>query len=301
MRIGVIGASGFIGSHFCRLAQGSGHEVIAYTRRQGVFHPFATETLHQSSSEPGTLPETRLDAMVHLAGESVFGLWTQNKRDRILRSRSDLTRRIVESMATWSPQNRPAAFICASGVGFYGSRGDEVLDEGSSRGDGFLAEVCLAWEEAARTANQAFGARVVSLRTGLVLGSDGGALPLMKLAFKLGLGGRLGSGSQWTPWIHIADEAALILWAVEQDAVHGPLNLSAPHPVTNAEFTRVLARAVHRPAVLPAPAFALRLVLRDMADEMLLVSQRAVPRAAVDRGFTFAHSTLDSALQDLLG
>ena len=301
MRIGVIGASGFIGSHFCQLAQGRGHEIIAYTRRQGSFAPCATETLYQSPEQPGALPETKLDAVVHLAGESVFGLWTRNKRDRILRSRSDLTRRIVDGIAAWSPENRPAAFICASGVGFYGDRGDEVLDEGSSRGDGFLAEVCLAWEEAARTAHQAFGARVVSLRTGLVLGPDGGALPLMKLAFKLGLGGRLGSGAQWMPWIHIHDEAALILWAVEQESVHGPLNLSAPNPVTNAEFTRALAQAVHRPAIFPAPAFALRLVLRDMADEMLLASQRAIPRAAVDQGFAFAHSTLDSALQNLLG
>lgn len=298
MRIGITGASGFIGAAFARLAAASGHEVVAYSRRPNLRPGPAVTVLVQPGAAPHALPETRLDALVHLAGESLMGLWTPAKRARIRRSRVDLTRDLVAQVQTWRPENRPGILLAASGIGAYGSRGDETLDEASAPGRGFLAELCADWEAAARQA-EAWGARVVHLRTGMVLGRNGGAWPLLRRLFKLGLGGRLGSGRQWTAWIHADDQAALMLWALENDAVRGPLNLCAPEPVTNAEFTRQIARHLHRPALLPAPAAALRLLLPGMAEEMLLCSQRAQPRQALALGYRFAHATLADALQAL--
>lgn len=299
MRIGLTGATGFIGTAVAELALGSGHEVVAYTRHAGSFVPCSTETLYQPTEAPHLLPETRLDALVHLSGESLMGLWTRAKRERMRHSRIDLTRALVAHLQTWKPGNRPRVLLCASGIGFYGSQGDEELDETSAPGSGFLASLCVGWEQAARTA-EPLGMRVVPLRTGMVLGREGGALPLMRRVFLLGGGGRLGSGRQWMSWIHLQDAASLILWALENEAVKAPLNLCAPQPVTNAEFTRLLARHLRRPALMPVPAFALRMLLRDMADEMLLCSQRAIPRVAMNLGYRFAHPGLDSALAALV-
>ena len=260
----------------------------------------AKETLTQPKTAPHELPETNLDALVHLAGESLMGLWTKTKRDRIWKSRVDFTRGLVRHLGTWKAENRPRVLVCASGAGFYGDRGDELLDETSPSGAGFLAELCVAWEKAAKEAEQ-LGMRVVMLRTGMVLGPDGGAFPLLKRVFGFGLGGRLGSGRQWMPWIHIDDAAQLIVKAVETPQLRGPINLTAPGAVTNAEFTQTLAKALHRPAFFHAPAFAMRLLLRGMADEMLLGSQRVNPRAATDSGYIFAHPNLQGALASLLG
>jgi len=227
-----------------------------------------------------------------------MGLWTKAKRARISQSRVDLTRDLVTHLSTWQSQNRPQVLLCASGIGFYGSRGDKVLDESSPRGSGFLAEICVGWEAAAREA-AALGIRVLHLRTGMVLGVEGGAYPLLRRVFRLGLGGRLGCGRQWLSWIHVQDQASLMLWAMENEQVSGGLNLCAPNPVTNASFTRQLARSLHRLAILPVPAFALRLLLCGMADEMLLCSQRAIPRAATDLGYRFAYPELADALTSL--
>lgn len=300
MRIGITGATGFIGRHVTQAAQAHGHEVIAYSRggHAAPGQP-AQETLRQPPDAAHALPETRLDALVHLAGESLMGLWTQEKRRRIRASRVDFTEKLIAHLGTWQPANRPKVFLCASGIGYYGDSGSTPVDESAPRGGGFLAEVCEGWEKAAHQA-EGLGMRVVCLRTAMVLGRDGGAFPLLRRLFKLGLGGRLGSGDQWMSWIHVDDEARLIVKAAETATLHGPLNLCAPEAVTNRDFTRQLAAAMHRPAILPVPAFALRLLLRGMADEMLLSGQRAVPRVAAEAGHVFGHLTLSGALAALL-
>jgi len=299
MRIGITGATGFIGRKVCRLAAEAGHEVIAYSR-----HPIAepipgvAETFQQPLGTPWALPETPLDALIHLAGENLLGFWNADKKRRIRDSRVLFTRQMVDHLATW--KTPPAALISASGIGYYGSRGDEELTEQSTPGSGFLAEVCIDWEAAAMGLQERCGSRVALLRTGVVLGHDGGAFQLQRLIFKLGLGGPIGSGKQWMSWIHADDEAALILRIATDPSVSGPVNLCAPTPVTNAQYTQALGRALHRPAFIPAPAFAMRLIMRDMADEMLLCSQRGICGAAEKMGYRFAHPTLESALSQLV-
>ena len=298
MRIGITGATGFIGGHLAVGAKSHGHEVVAYSRGQRqVSH--AAETLRQPAEAPHALPETRLDALVHLSGESLMGLWTAEKRKRIWQSRVDFTEAFVAHLATWKPENRPKVLVCASGAGFYGESGDVPVDEHASGGEGFLAEVCAGWEKAAQSAEK-LGIRVVLLRTGMVLGPDGGAFPLLKRVFGLGLGGRLGSGKQWMAWIHVEDAVGIILKAIETETVRGPVNLCAPESVTNAQFTAKLAAALKRPAFFHAPAFALKLLLRGMAEEMLLSGQRVTPRVATEMGYDFEHPTLSGAFKALV-
>ena len=298
MRIGITGATGFIGGHLAVGAKSHGHEVAAYSRGQRqVSH--TAETLRQPAEAPHALPETRLDALVHLSGESLMGLWTAGKRKRIWESRVDFTEALVAHLATWKPENRPKVLVCASGAGFYGDSGDEPVDEHSRRGEGFLADVCVGWEKAALSA-ETLGMRVVLLRTGMVLGPDGGAFPLLKRVFGFGLGGRLGSGKQWMAWIHVEDAVGIILKAIETEAVRGPVNLCAPGAVTNAGFTTQLAAALKRPAFFHAPAFALKLLLRGMAEEMLLGGQRVTPRVATEMGYDFEHPTLSGAFKALV-
>lgn len=292
MRIGITGATGFIGRHLKEYAINRGHEVIAYSRRPG-------SGLTQPKQAPHALPETPLDALVHLSGESLMGLWTQDKRDRIWKSRVDFTESLVTNLGTWKAENRPKVLVCASGAGFYGNSGANAVDETSPRGAGFLADVCAGWEAAAHRA-EALGIRVITSRTGMVLGRDGGAFPLLRRVFACGLGGRLGSGQQWMSWIHIDDAVQLLLQAITTETVSGPLNLCAPEAVTNAEFTQKLAAALHRPAFFHAPAFALKLLLRGMADEMLLGGQRVIPRTATGMGYAFVHPTLSGALASLV-
>jgi uncharacterized protein (TIGR01777 family) len=299
MRIGITGATGFIGGHLTALAAKGGHEVVAYSRRAAAVVPGARQTLAAPKEAAHALPETRLDALVHLAGESLMGLWTQEKRDRIWKSRVDFTEALVAHLGTWKPENRPKVLVCASGAGFYGDSGDEPVDESAPHGEGFLAEVCVGWEQAARRA-ESLGMRVVNLRSGMVLGADGGAFPLLRKVFGFGLGGRLGKGTQGMAWIHIDDAAGLIVRAIETEEVRGPVNLCAPEMVSNAEFTRRLAAALHRPAFCHAPAFALRLMLRGMADEMLLGGQRVIPRVATEMGYVFRHPTLAGAFKALV-
>jgi hypothetical protein len=253
----------------------AGHSVQALSRRA----PFA-ESLREA------------DVIIHLAGEPVAQRWTAEAKRRILESRVVGTRSLVEALAALP--RRPEALICASAIGYYGSRGDEILTESSAPGSGFLPEVCVAWEREAQAA-EAFGIRVVRVRTGLVLGAGGGALPRMLPPFRMGVGGRLGSGRQWMSWIHLEDLTALLLFAVE-NRFQGPLNAVAPHPVTNADFTRELARALRRPALFPVPEFALRLLFGEMAD-VLLDSQRVAPAAAEAAGFRFRFPQLPPALR----
>jgi uncharacterized protein (TIGR01777 family) len=241
----------------------------------------------------GTEALEGLVAAIHLSGASVAARrWTLAYKREIRASRVESTRVLATALAGLSQP--PHTLLVASATGFYGDRGDELLDESSSPGTGFLADLCQEWESAAQPARSA-GIRVIHLRFGVVLG-PGGALEKMLPLFRLGLGGKLGSGRQWMSWISLADAVAAILFALDTPALSGPVNLTAPHPVTNAEFTQALGRVLHRPAIFPAPAFALRLALGAMADEALLASARAFPSRLTAAGFNFAHPTVDGAL-----
>ena len=281
MNVAITGASGFIGRHLTEKLTRGGHSTRAISLRSGL--------------APDVL--SGCEAVVHLAGEPVAQRWTAFAKHRILESRVQGTRALVHAMAQMNP--RPATLICASGVGYYGSRGDEILTEDSAPGSDFLVEVVQAWETEAREAAK-FGVRVVSPRIGVVLGREGGALPKMLPPFQLGVGGRIGSGKQWMSWIHIDDLIALIAFALSNAALKGPVNVVAPNPVTNADFTRELARALHRPAIFPVPAVALKLIFGEMS-EVLLGGQRVLPKAALRAGFTFRYSELGSALAALFG
>jgi uncharacterized protein (TIGR01777 family) len=274
MNIAITGASGFIGRHLMRSLAQAGHSVCALRRHA---------------------PPAESDVVIHLAGEPVAQRWTAEARQRIRESRIAGTRNLVDALGRLP--RRPKALICASAIGYYGSRGDEILTESSAPGSGFLPEVCVAWEREAQAA-ESFGIRVVRMRTGLVLAAGGGALQRMLPPFRMGVGGRLGSGRQWMSWIHLEDLTAMFLFAVESQ-VRGPLNGVAPQPATNSEFTRELARMLRRPAVFPVPEFALRLLFGEMAD-VLLASQRVVPAAAQAAGFRFRFPQLSPALEDLL-
>lgn len=298
MRIGVTGASGLIGQAFSKLAIASGHEVVAYSRGPNGPAMTGMTSLQTPADNAYRIPETRLDALVHLAGESLNGLWTQARQERIWKSRVDLTRSMMSHVGSWREENRPAILLAGSGIGFYGSRGDTLLDETAAAGEGFLAGLCKQWEEAARHASQ-WNARVVHLRTSMVIAKEGGAYPLLRRIFRCGLGGKLGTGRQWMSWIHVEDQAALMLLALESSQIQGPLNLCSPAPELNSNFTEKLAQHLHRPAALPAPAWGLRLLLRGMADEMLLCSQRGAPAAATHHGYRFAYPRLEDALASL--
>jgi uncharacterized protein (TIGR01777 family) len=237
------------------------------------------------------------DAAIHLSGATVARRWTKAWRKQIVASRVASTRRLCEMLAML--KTKPRVLLCASAVGIYGDRGDELLTEPSAPGSGFLAETCLDWEAATQPARDA-GIRVVNLRFGIVLGRHGGALARMLPAFRLGLGGRLGSGTQWMSWISLRDAVRALFFLIGRDDLSGPFNLTAPQPVTNRDFTRALASAVHRPAVFPAPAFALRLAFGRMADDALLASQKVVPHRLQDAGFTFQDQEIRTALQALL-
>ena len=247
----------------------------------------------RAALEPAALAGS--NAVVHLAGEPVAQRWTAAARDKILRSRVDGTRALVAAMRAQPPQ----VLISASAVGYYGSRGDEILTESAPAADDFLGRVAKAWEEEAQAA-EPLGVRVARLRIGMVLGKEGGALGRMLLPFRLGVGGRLGSGEQWMSWIHINDLVALIAFLMKESTVRGVFNATSPFPATNREFTRALAEAVHRPAIFPVPAFALKMMFGEMS-EVLLASQRAIPDAAQRAGFVFQHPDIFAALAQIAG
>lgn len=285
MNISVTGASGFLGRHLVVDLKAEAHEVHVLGRDRW-------DTL--SGQEPPPESLERADAIVNLAGEPVAQRWTAETKKRIRTSRVDGTRHLVNALSTLS--RRPKVLISASAIGIYGDRGDEVLTEQSGSGIGFLAQVTEDWESAARLA-EALGIRVVLLRFGVVLGRDGGALAKMLPIFRWGLGGKLGSGRQWMSWIHVADVTALIRHALATDSLRGPINATAPNPVSNSEFTRTLAGALHRPGIFPVPAFALKLAYGQMAS-VILASQRVLPAAAESAGFRFRYPSLAGALAD---
>jgi uncharacterized protein (TIGR01777 family) len=298
MKITVTGATGLIGYRLTKSLLESGHAIHTLGRRRAAGLPESVgfSEWKSTNEEPPAESLAGADAVIHLAGEPVAQRWTPEVKTRIRASRVEGTRQLVNALSTQS--RRPAVLINGSAIGYYGSRGDEVLTEDSDAGDDFLARLTIEWEHAAELA-EALGMRVVLLRTGLVLGKDGGALAKMLPPFRFGLGGRLGSGKQWMSWIHIDDLIRLILFSIENAGVRGPVNGTAPHPVTNVQFTKDLAAVLHRPAVLPAPQFVLRRALGEMANAVL-ASQRVVPRVAQSAGFEFQYPQLRAALERLL-
>jgi len=297
MRVAVSGASGLIGSALCRALEERGDHVVRLVR--------GTPRAGEVAWDPGSGAVDRqglegVEAAVHLAGAGIGDRrWTPARRALLVSSRVDSTTLLAATLAGLEPQ--PRVLVNASAVGIYGDRGAEELTEASPAGTGFLAELCRRWEAATAPAAAA-GIRTVCLRSGIVLSRSGGALARQMPLFRFGVGGRLGSGRQWVSWISITDEVNVVLHALDNETLSGPVNSVAPHPVTNAEFTSALGRAVHRPAVLAVPAPVLRLALgRELVDEALLASQRALPAALHESGFAFSHPRVDSALAEVVG
>jgi hypothetical protein len=298
MKILISGAGGLIGGAVSALLNARRHQVSALVRDPRRARPGDVLWQPARPMEPAQL--AAFDAIVHLAGSPVAVRWTQAAKAEIRKSRVEGTANLAHASVQARQQSgKPRVLICGSAIGYYGTRGDEVLVEESVPGFGFLAEVCRQWEDAAQPAAMA-GVRVIHMRTSLVLATSGGALAKMLPAFRLGAAGRLGSGHQWWSWITLGDAARAFAFALENDHAHGALNLATPCPVTNAEFTRNLARILHRPAVLAVPAWALRLAAGEMAGELLLASQRVTPKRLLEAGFNFEDSELEPALRKLL-
>jgi uncharacterized protein len=275
MNVVITGASGFVGRALSERLRSSGHSVTAVSLR----------------TQPPPEVFAQCQAVVNLAGEPVAQRWTAGARERISNSRIQATRSLVAALRKYPP----VVLVSASAVGYYGSRGDEILTEDSPPASDFLGQLALTWEQEAHAAEQ-FGVRVVTPRIGVVLGRGGGALAQMLLPFRLGVGGRLGTGEQWMSWIALDDLISLIEFAITDAALSGPVNAVAPNPVTNAAFTRELAAALHRPAIFPVPAFALKILFGEMS-QILLGGQRVIPQAALRAGFQFRFSDLGDALR----
>jgi len=300
----VTGATGLVGRRLLAALLRAGNRVRVLTRNPAharfrgaitlpgtpVYEPMAWDGMHFPQAALGGAA-----AVVHLAGEPVFsGRLTPARRARISDSRIRSTQDLAQSLGQLAPEERPQVLVCASAVGYYGSRGEELLDEAKGPGQGFLSQLCVGWEEAAAAAAR-HAVRVVQLRIGIVLAREGGALPKMALPFRVGLGGQLGDGKQWVPWIHVDDLVALIQTALADASFAGPVNAVSPNPVRNAELTRQIATRLHRPGVMRVPGFLVRVLLGELAGE-LLGSRRAIPQRARDRGFRFTHEELSSAL-----
>jgi uncharacterized protein (TIGR01777 family) len=301
MRIFVTGATGFIGRAVVARLQRDGHSVIAWTRDSKRAHKVLGDGIDivdaagGSAALSSSLPAS--DAVVNLAGEPIVGRrWTAARRRQLVDSRVGVTEALVASMEASS--SRPRVLVSASAVGYYGDRAGEMLAEDSTRGEGFLADLCARWEAAARRA-EALGTRVVLPRIGVVLGAGGGALARMLPPFRLGLGGPLGSGRQYMAWIHRHDLASIVAAALGDDSYRGPLNGVAPQTVTNGEFSRALGRALRRPAILPLPATALRMIFGEAAT-VLLDSQRVMPQVLAARGFQWRFPAIDGALDEIV-
>jgi len=310
MKILVTGSTGLVGRALVAALAKEGHSVCRLVRPGTNANDDAGGFNVAWNPATGELGGAAVgpDAVVHLSGASIAGeRWTEKRKAELKASRVDVTRALIEAIGKMNA--KPAVFVSASAIGYYGNRGDEVLSEESTAGDGFLAEIAKEWEAEALKA-EAWRTRVVLARFGIILAKQGGALPKMVTPFRIGVGGRLGSGKQWMSWIALDDvigilklclERTPIQGAVQFAPISGPLNVVSPEPVTNAEFTKELARALHRPAIFPAPSFGLQLALgREMADALLLASQRVVPKKLDQIGYTFRFSALSSALSAIL-
>lgn len=318
MKVLISGASGLIGSVVVANLEERGHEVVRLVRSPQARASEPISALGEGTSDrsaykvvPWNPNETTVDtealerlgpyeAVVHLAGEPIAAKrWSPAQKAAIAQSRIGPTKALSVALAGLG--SRPAVMVSASAIGFYGDRGDEKLDESSGPGTGFLAQLCQDWEQATQPASQA-GIRVVNVRTGIVLTSHGGALGQLLPLFKLGLGGKLGRGRQWMSWISLHDEVGGILQAIEDDSLSGPVNLTGPKPVTNLELTHTLGYLLHRPVFFAVPRLPLRVVLgREMAKEVVLASQRVIPKKLIDIGYSFHHSDVEAALRSALG
>src|SRR5579863_2440290 len=299
MRVLISGTSGMIGSAVSRLIAENGHTVSRLLRPQSrVEHKETDVRWDPAGNHFDARAGEGADAVVHLAGASIGeGRWNASRKALLRSSRVDATRQLVASLATLSA--KPKVFVCASAIGYYGNRGDEKLTDHSGPGSDFLAQICKDWERESNRAAE-FGARVVILRFGTILSTRGGALPRMLTPLKMFVGGKLGSGQQWMSWISLDDAAGIIRFALENETVRGSINTVSPYPIRNVDFTKKAARAVHRPAIFPAPAFALRLALGEMADGLLLSSQRALPEKLQTLGYKFQDSDLGFTLARLI-
>ena len=294
LRVAITGVSGLVGRQLCALLESGGNTVLRLVR-----HPPGPGEARwdPAAGEIDAAALEGLDAVVHLAGESIARRWTAAQKAKVLRSRKDATRLLAGALARLD--RRPGVLLSASAVGFYGSRGDEVLTEASPPGSGFLSDVCRAWEEATAPA-EAAGIRTVRMRLGVVLSARGGALPQLLPPFRIGLGGPLGSGRQFFPWVAMDDVLGAVLHLLRTD-VSGPVNVTAPEPVRQAEFARTLGKVLHRPAVIPTPAFAVKLLFGQMGEEVLLGGQRAVPSRLLESGYVHLRPDLADALAFELG
>lgn len=294
MQIAVSGASGMVGRALATSFRADGHDVVPLVRgnAEGIHWTPATGEFDQEKMAD-------VEVLVHLAGENISqGRWTKAKKERIHSSRGNVTRLLCKSLA--KIKSGPRTLISASAIGFYGDRGDELLDEDAAPGEGFLPDVCQDWESATQAVVDA-GMRVVNLRLGMVLSRDRGALKPMLIPFKLGFGGRMGSGRQYWSWITLADVLRVIQFAIDTPTLSGPVNAVTPVAVTNLEFTKALGKALGRPTIFPMPGPVARMALGQMTDGLILASARVVPRKLEQAGFVFSHSQLDDALQHVLG
>jgi uncharacterized protein (TIGR01777 family) len=296
VKIAISGSRGFIGSAVAKALGSAGHDVIPIVRAGSAVDGAIAWSAEAANVDTAKLDG--LDAVIHLAGESIQGRWTPGKKARIRESRFKGTRLLAEALA--HSAKPPGVFVCASAIGYYGNRGDQILREESGPGEGFLADVVREWEAATEPAAKK-GIRVVNARTGIVLGSEGGALAQMLLPFKMGVGGRIGSGQQYMSWIALDDEVGAIQHALTSDRLRGPVNLVAPNPARNAEFTKVLGKVLSRPTIFPLPAFAVKLAFGQMGEELLLWSQRVEPERLASSGYKFRYPDLEGALRKAVG
>jgi len=302
-RIIITGATGFIGKVLCRQLVEEGYDVMALSRnpeKETESLPNQVKAIKWDSrtSEGWANYAEGVYAIINLAGENIgAGRWTQRKKHRILGSRLNAGKAVVEAVE--QIENRPKVVIQASGIGYYGNRGDEVLDESSSPGYGFLTEVAKPWEESTKKV-ESFGVRHVIIRTGVVLGSHGGFLSRVTLPFRLFVGGRLGSGRQWISWIHIDDEVRAIRFLMEKEDLQGVFNLTAPDPLTSKDFFGLLGKVMKRPSWLPVPGFLLRMMLGEKAEELILSGQRAMPKRLLESGYEFLYPEAELALRGIL-
>ncbi|MGA7753644.1 MAG: TIGR01777 family oxidoreductase [Candidatus Sulfotelmatobacter sp.] len=297
-RVLVSGASGPIGAALLPTLKAAGTQIARLSRGGPKRIPQDEESIPWNPAE--AIPPDAVagfDAVIHLAGESIVGRWSAEKKAKIRDSRVSGTSHLAQSLAR--TRNKPKIFICSSAIGFYGSRGDEILTERSAPGQGFLPDVCREWEAATQVASDA-GIRTVQIRTGVVLSRKGGALEKMLPPFKLGVGGRIGSGRQWMSWIDVQDMTGAIHHILKDDSLRGPVNMVAPQPVTNAEFTKTFASVLSRPAIFPMPALVVKLLFGEMGKTVLLGSQRVEPRQLTASGYSFRFVSLRASLENLL-
>lgn len=293
MRVLITGASGLLGQALQRSFAEKGYEMLLASRKEPTDDRHIQWSIEDGFADPEKLEG--IDAVVHLAGESVSGLrWTDEKKKAIRDSRVLGTRSVIDAISKLN--KKPKVLVAASAIGFYGERGDEELTESSTGGDNFLAEVGKAWESESRRAEDA-GIRTVLLRTGIVLSKDGGALATMLTPFKLGVGGVVGSGKQWMSWISLDDEIEVINFAIESENLRGAINAVSPHPVTNEEFTKTLGEVLYRPTFLPLPEFAVSMIFGEMGDALLLASTKVLPKRLEEAGFKFKYPELKTAIQ----